>query len=181
MPPESIQKKLDRVRKPRVQIKYEVETGGAMKLVELPFVVGVMADLTGGAVTDEAGNKIKLKDRSFVRVDRDNFNAVLAGANPAVKMRVANKLTGEENAQLSVDLKFKELADFEPEQVVRNSTPLRKLLDARQRLVDLKGKVDGNDKLESLLERVLANPGALADELKDVLKDEESEEGSSNE
>lgn len=169
---ESRQKTLDRVRKPRVHIKYEVETGGAIEMRELPFVVGVMADLTGAPLLDADGGKIKVKDRKFVRIDRDNFNDVLAGSNPQASMRVADKLTGDEGSQLNVALKFKSLEDFEPDAVARQIEPLRKLLDARQRLVDLKGKLDGNDKLEKLLEKVLSNPSQLNDELKSVLGDE---------
>lgn len=172
---ESTHGKLSRVRKPRVHITYEVETGGAIELKELPFVVGVMADLSGQPVLDADGNKVKVKDRKFVRVDRDNFNDVLAGSKAGVNLRVANKLTNEPDAQLGVALKFKELSDFEPEQVVRQVDPLRKLLEARQRLTDLKGKVDGNDKLEDLLEQVLKNPAALGEELKGVVGSSEED------
>jgi type VI secretion system protein ImpB len=176
--PENTQGKITRVRKPRVHITYDVETGGAIEMKELPFVVGVMADLTGAPLLDADGNKVKVKDRKFVRIDRDNFNDVLEGSAPQVSMRVADKLTNEEGSQLNVALKFKHLSDFEPEQVVRQVEPMRKLLEARQRLIDLKGKLDGNDKLEKLLEEVLKNPGELTDALKNVLADESSEESS---
>ena len=99
-----------------------------------------------------------MKDRKFVNIDRDNFHDVLAGAKPAVNLRVTNKLSNEEGAQLNVALQFRHLDDFEPEQVVRQVEPLRKLLEARQRLTDLKSKLDGNDKLEEMLTKVLNNP-----------------------
>src|SRR3990172_5391543 len=130
MASESTQHKLDRVRKPRVHITYDVETGGAIEMKELPFVVGVLADLTGQPLLDEEGEKIAVKNRKFVNVDRDSFNDVLAGAKPAVNLRVGNKLTGEENAQLSVALQFRDMGDFEPERVVQQVEPVRKLLDA---------------------------------------------------
>ena len=176
MAKESTQHKLDRVRKPRVHITYDVETGGAIEMKELPFVVGVLADLTGQPLLDEEGKKLQVKNRKFVNIDRDNFNEVLAGAKPAVNLRVGNKLTDEEGAQLSVALQFRELSDFEPEQVVRQVEPLRKLLEARQRLTDLKSKLDGNDRLEELLTRVLNNPteqGQLKDAIGVTADDEE--------
>ena len=168
MASESTQHKLDRVRKPRVHITYDVEIGGAIEMKELPFVVGVLADLTGQPLIDEDGKKIAVKNRKFVNIDRDNFHDVLAGAKPAVNLRVTNKLTNEEGAQLSVGLQFRHLSDFEPEQVVRQVEPLRKLLEARQRLTDLKSKLDGNDRLEELLTKVLNNPDQQT-ELKGVL------------
>ena len=181
MASESTQHKLDRVRRPRVHLTYDVETGGAIEMKELPFVVGVLADLTGQPVVDDEGKKIAVKNRKFVNVDRDNFNDVLAGAKPAVNLRVGNKLTGEEDAQLSVALTFRSMADFEPEQLVRQVEPLRKLLEARQRLTDLKSKLDGNDRLEELLGGVLNNPDAQT-QLKDAIgvkpEDDKGEGGS---
>lgn len=165
---ESTQHTLDRVRRPRVHITYDVETGGAIEMKELPFVVGVMADLTGQPLLDEDGKKIPVKNRKFVNIDRDNFNDVLAGAKPAVNLRVANTLTGDEGAQLSVALKFRHLDDFHPEQVVRQVEPLRKLLEARQRLTELKSKLDGNDRLEEMLAKVLNDPTELS-QLKDAI------------
>jgi type VI secretion system protein ImpB len=165
---ESTQHTLDRVRKPRVHITYDVETGGAIEMKELPFVVGVLADLTGQPLVDEEGKKIAVKNRKFVNIDRDNFHDVLSGAKPSVNLRVANKLSGEEDAQLNVALKFRHLSDFEPEQVVKQVEPLRKLMEARQRLTELKSKLDGNDRLEELLTKVLNNPTDLG-QLKDAV------------
>jgi len=145
---ESTQHKLDRVRSPRVQITYDVEVGGAIELKELPFVVGVLGDFTGKPEQPLA----KLKDRKFVEVNPDNFDSVLAGMKPHVAFSVENKLSDDPNAgQLKVDLNFKSLQDFEPEQVARQVRPLRELLELRTKLSDLRGSLQGNDKLEELL------------------------------
>jgi type VI secretion system protein ImpB len=149
---ESLQKKLDRVRRPRVQITYEVETGGAMQKVELPFVVGVMADLSG-----QPKEPLKaLKDRKVVAIDRDNFNDVLTKATPRVAMKVQNRLTGDDT-KLAVELNFKHIDDFEPGRVAQQVAPLRELLEMRQKLTQLMSKMEGNDKLEQLLGDVLSN------------------------
>jgi type VI secretion system protein ImpB len=150
---ESTQHKLDRVRRPRVQITYDVETGGAMQKVELPFVVGVLADLSG-----YPKDPLKpLKDRKAVYIDRDNFNDVLAKATPRVTMRVPNKLTDEPDKLLPVELNFKHIDDFEPAQVASQIPALKELLDMRHRLTQLLSKMEGNDELEALLGDVLAN------------------------
>jgi len=150
---ESQQHKLDRVRRPRVQITYDVETGGAMQKTELPFVVGVMADLSGAP--KEALKP--LKDRKVVQIDRDNFNDVLAKATPRVAMKVDNKLTGENDSKLAVELNFKSMDDFEPARVAEQIPALKELLDMRGQLNQLLSKMEGNDKLESLLAEVLQN------------------------
>jgi len=178
--PESQQHTLDRVRKPRVHITYDVETGGAMEMKELPMVVGVLADLSGDtAVEDAQGNKLKVKDRKFVNIDRDNFNKVMDAIKPSVEFSVADRLTNEPDARVPVKIDFRHLDDFEPEAVVNKVDPLRKLLDARRRLSDLKGKVDGNDKLEALLAGVIES-----DEKRKQVEDtigQRKTEGSSNE
>jgi len=148
---ESIQKKLDRVRPPRVQIKYEVEIGDALELKELPFVVGVLGDYSGKP--DEALPAVK--DRRFVNIDRDNFNDVLREMKPRLAFRVDDKITGNADNKLNVELRFNNIDDFNPESVVRQVEPLRKLADTRRELELLKTKMDGNDKLVSLLEKVL--------------------------
>lgn len=153
---ESIQHKLDRVRSPRVHITYDVEVGGAIMLKELPFVVGVLGDFSGKP--DQPLPAIR--ERKFVSIDRDNFNQVLAGMKPHLAFKVDNKLT-DDDTKLGVDLHFKSLKDFEPEQVVNQVEPLRKLLEARRRLSDLLLKIDGNDKLEELLQSVLGNTDTL--------------------
>jgi type VI secretion system protein ImpB len=149
---ESLQHKLDRVRRPRVQITYDVETGGAMEKTELPFVVGVMADLSGQP--KEALRPVK--ERKFVPIDRDNFNEVLDRATPRLAMKVQNRLTGDDS-KLAVELNFKSMEDFEPSQVANQVAPLKELLDMRKRLQELMSKMEGNDKLEQLLGDVLNN------------------------
>jgi len=149
----SQQSKLNRIRRPRVQITYEVHTNGAMQKVELPFVVGVMADLSGNP-------KEKLppvKQRKFVPIDRDNFNGVLAKATPRLAMRVDNKLTGDSDSKLAVDLSFKHIDDFHPARVAEQVPALKQLMDMRHRLDQLLTKMEGNDKLEELLGKVLNN------------------------
>src|SRR5262249_47281618 len=149
---ESLQHKLDRVRRPRVHITYDVETGGAMKKVELPFVVGVLADLS--AQPKEALKP--LKDRKAVFIDRDNFNEVLAKAGARLALRVPNMLT-DPNSKLAVELQFKKMEDFEPARVAEQIAPLKQLLDMRQELTQLLNRMEGNDKLEQLLESILTN------------------------
>ena len=157
MPPsESTQHKLDRIRSPRVHITYDVEIGGAIQLKELPFVVGVLADLSGKPDQPLP----RLKDRNFVEIDRDNFNKVLAGMKPRLAFQVDNTLQ-KDGSKMNVELRFGDITDFEPEQVVKQIDPLRKLLEARERLANLKNKMDGNDKLEQLLQDVVTNTDAL--------------------
>ncbi len=149
---ESQQKKLDRVRRPRVQITYDVETGGAMEKKELPFVVGVMADLSGAPKTPLKA----LKDRKMTNIDRDNLNDVLAGATPRVAMKVQNKLT-DEGTNLAVELNFKHMDDFEPAKIAQQVPALRELLEMRERLTYLQSKMEGNDKVEELMAEVMSN------------------------
>jgi type VI secretion system protein ImpB len=151
---ESTQHKLDRVRSPRVQITYDVEVGGAIELKELPFVVGVLGDLTGQPEQPLA----KLKERKFVEVNPDNFDTVLEGMKPHLSYAVENKLSEEPEApNLKIDLHFKSMDDFEPENVAKQVKPLKELLDLRTRLADLRGSLQGNDKLEELLLEAVGN------------------------
>jgi type VI secretion system protein ImpB len=151
---QSAQHKLDRVRPPRVQITYDVEVGGAIEIKELPFVVGVLGDFTGNPEQPLP----KLKDRKFVEVNPDNFDTVLEGMKPHLSFAVENKLSDESDApQLKVDLKFKKLEDFEPTNVAKQVKPLRELLELRTRLSDLRGTLQGNDKLEELLLDAVGN------------------------
>lgn len=152
---ESIQQKLKRVRPPRVQITYDVEIGGAIELKELPFVVGVLGDFSGQPEQPLP----RMKDRKITEVDRDNFDQVLAGMAPRVAMAVENKMAGD-GSKMGVDMKFSSLQDFEPDQVAQKVDPLRKLVEARQRLSDLLSKADGNEKLEKMLNDVLQNAGS---------------------
>ncbi len=169
---ESTQKKLDRVRRPRVQITYDVETGGATEMKELPFVVGVMADLSGKPATPLP----KLKDRKFVEIDRDNFNDVMASTAPRLAYQVPNTLQGD-GSHLNVALQFQELDDFDPANVIKQIGPLAKLYEARRRLSDLLTKLDGNDELDALLSDVIAST-EQQDELRRELGTEASPETS---
>ena len=145
---QSIQHKLDRVRPPRVHITYDVEIGDAIELKELPFVMGVLGDFTGQPEQPLP----RLRDRKFVEVNPDNFDTVLEGMKPHISFSVENKLSEDANApNLKVDLHFKSMDDFEPENVARQVKPLRELLDLRTKLSDLVGSLQGNDKLEELL------------------------------
>ena len=166
---DSVQHKLSRVRPPRVQITYDVEIGNAILMKELPFVVGIMADLSGKP--EEALPKVR--DRKFVEIDRDNFNDILSSINPRIAYRVPNRLTeGDEDSEagdmLNVELKFSHIDDFEPVAVINQVNPLRQLFEARQRLSDLLTKLDGNDELDALLQDVIANSESQ-DELKKSL------------
>ena len=152
MPSESIHKKLGRVRPPRVHVTYDVEVGDAIEKKELPFVMGVLGDFTGQPEQPLP----KLKDRRLVEVTPDNFDSVLESMNPHLAFAVENKLSDDPNAgPLKVDLHFKSLEDFEPEQVARQVKPLRELLELRTRLNDLKGTLQTNERLdEALLDAV---------------------------
>lgn len=152
--PESTQKKLSRIRPPRVQITYDVEIGDAIQMKELPFVVGILADLSG----KPAQALPRLKDRKFVEIDRDNFNDVLAAAAPRLALRVDNRLGGKGDDKLNVELAFRNIDDFNPVSVVKQIEPLRKMFEARQRLMDLLAKLDGNDRLDALLQEIVDNP-----------------------
>jgi len=153
---ESTQHKLDRVRPPRVHITYDVEIGDAIEMKELPFVVGVLADLSGKPEEPLA----RLRDRKFVDIDRDNFNDVMKGAKPRVAFKVNNKLT-DDDSRMAVELRFNSMDDFEPEQVVNQVEPLRKLLEIRRQLSDLLAKTDGNDKLNERLQDIISNTELL--------------------
>ena len=147
------QHNLDRVRRPRVQITYDVYTGGALEKKHLPFVVGILADLSG-----QRAEPLKpLRERDFTEIDRDNFNSVLAQAEPRVAMKVEDKLTGKEDSQLAVELNFKHMDDFDPDKVAAQVPALNELLKVRDRLTELLGRMDGNNELEELLTEVLSN------------------------
>jgi type VI secretion system protein ImpB len=153
---ESVHQKLSRVRPPRVHITYDVEVGDAIQLKEIPFVVGVLADLSGKPDDPLPG----VKDRKFVEIDRDNFDSVLKGMKPRIAYRVDNKLA-DDDSKLGVELRFNDMDDFAPEQVVNQVEPLRKLADARKKLSDLMAKMDGNDRLVELMDQVINNTDAL--------------------
>ena len=144
------QKKLERVRPPRVSITYEVETGGAIEMKELPFVMGVLADLSG----NPAQPLPRLKERKFVEVNPDNFDTVLKSAQPRLQFTTENKLNPD-GSKIAVELKFESLDDFSPDKVADQVKPLRELLELRTKLADLRGRLQGNDKLEEILQETL--------------------------
>ncbi len=153
---DSTQHKLDRVRPPRVHITYDVEIGDAVEQKEIPFVAGVLSDLSGKPEEPLP----PLKERKYVEVDRDNFNSVLEGMNPRLTYRVENKIE-DDDTKIGVELKFKNLDDFHPEKIAEQIEPIRKLVEARKKLYNLLGKLDGNDKLDELLQDVISNSAKL--------------------
>ena len=156
MSSESYQQRLTRVRKPRVHIKYEVETEGATVEKELPFVVGVVGDFSGNPT-----EKLKpLKDRKFIQVDRDNFDDVMKRMTPGLNLRVENTLA-DDGSEMAVQLKFESMTDFDPTSVARQVEPLRRLLETRDKLRDLLTKIDRSEDLEAVLEQVLKNTDEL--------------------
>ena len=156
--PESLQHKLDRVRSPRVHITYDVETGGAIEKKELPFVMGVFGDFTG--MPEEP--LPRLKDRKFVEINPDNFDSALAAMKPHLAFSVENKLSDDPDAgQLKVDLRFRSMDDFSPANVAQQVRPLKELLDLRTKLSDLRGSLQGNDKLDELLQEALRDSDKL--------------------
>lgn len=175
MPSESQQKKLSRVRRPRVHITYDVETGDATVKRELPFVVGVVGDFSG----DPTEPLKKLKDRNFIQIDRDNFNDVLARMTPGLNMRVENTLEGDDS-EIAVQLKFKSMEDFEPARVVEQVKPLKELMETRQKLTELQTKVDLADDLEGKLQELLTDPDELkkaGDQVSTESSSDSSEDG----
>lgn len=157
---QSVQKRLQKVRPPRVQLTYDVEKGDAIEQKELPFVVGAMGDYRGQSEKEQP----KLKDRKFVSIDRDNIDEVMAGMGPRAAYRVKNRLT-DEGGEFGVDITFNSVDDFSPENVVQQVEPLNELVEARNKLADLRNKVAGNEKLEDLLADVLSSTENL-EELK---------------
>jgi len=168
----STQHKLDRVRPPRVHVTYDVEVGDAIEMKELPFVLGVLGDFTGQPEQPLA----RLRERKFVEVNPDNFDQVLEGMKPHLSFSVENKLSEEPDApQLKVDLHFKSMDDFDPENVAKQVKPIRELLDLRTKLADLRGSLQGNDKLEELLMDAVSSNEKL-EKLKGEVKGAEGNE-----
>ena len=153
---DSTQHKLDRVRPPRVHITYDVEIGDAVEQKEIPFVVGVLSDLSGKPEKPLA----PLKERKCIEIDRDNFNNILEGMKPRLAFKVDNRME-EEDTKIGVELTFSSLDDFHPERIAQQVEPIRKLVEARKKLYNLLGKLDGNDKLEGLLQDIITNTEKL--------------------
>jgi type VI secretion system protein ImpB len=156
MPKESLQKKVGRVRPPRVQITYDVQIGDAIEKKDLPFVVGVLADLSG--MPEKALPPIK--KRKFVAIDRDNVNDVMKKIGPRLAFRVPNRLS-EDDTKLNVELRFESMDDFQPARIAQQITPLRKLLDLRNSLANIRASLIGNEKLDNLLQEVIQNQELL--------------------
>ena len=169
---ESTQQQLGRVRPPRVHITYDVETGGAIEMKELPFVMGVLGDFTGQPTEPLP----RLKERKFVEVTPDNFDDVLASMKPHLAFTVENKLSDDpDGGKLAVDLTFKSMDDFSPDAVARQVKPLKELLDLRTKLADLRGTLQGNDKLDEILQTTLGDDASMS-----RLKSELEKDGGSN-
>lgn len=158
---ESVHNKLERVRKPRVHIKYEVETEGASVVKELPFVVGVMGDFSG----DPAQPLKPFSERKFVQIDRDNFDEIMRKMSPGLNLRVANTLDDgtldDGQSEMAVTLRFQNMRDFQPGAIVEQVPALKMLLDARNMLRDLLSKADRSESLEGMLEDILQNNASL--------------------
>lgn len=147
---ESVQKKLQRIRPPRVQLTYDVEVGDGKEVKELPFVVGVLGDFSAASEVE----KTKLKDKKFVNVDLENIDEVMESLSPRASFQVENTIS-DEGGRMGVDLTFKSMEDFRPENIVQQVDPLRKLVEAREKLTDLRNKISNSEKLEDLLDDVL--------------------------
>ncbi len=170
---QSVQKKLERVRPPRVHVTYDVEVGDAIEIKELPFVMGVLGDFSGQPVEPLP----RLKDRRFVEINPDNFDSVLESMKPHLAFSVENKLSEDADAgQLKVGLDFKSMDDFAPENVAKQVKPLRELLDLRTRLSDLKGTLQTNEKLDEVLLDAVSNTEKL-NQLRAEMGDKKEGEG----
>lgn len=171
---ESTQHKLDRVRAPRVQIAYDVETGGAIEVKELPFVVGVMADLSGQV--EAPLPTLKDSRRKFIEIDWNNFDDVMRGINPRLSFKLDNKLTTD-GPKINVELKFNRIKDFEPEQVASQVDSLRRLVDVRKQLTALLARADGNDHLAERLEDIIDDSESRQKIAEECMIDSQTEAG----
>lgn len=154
---DSSQKFVGRNRAPRVQIEYDVETFGAQKKVNLPFIVGVMADLAGKSETEEA--KKMVAERKFLEIDIDNFDSRMAALKPKLSFQAENSLTGE--GTMPVSIEFESMDDFSPAKVAAKVDSLKKMMEARNQLSALLTYMDGKSGAEELLTKVMQNPDLL--------------------
>jgi type VI secretion system protein ImpB len=152
---ESSQKFIARNRAPRVQIEYDLETNGAMQKKQIPFVMGVLADLSGKSAEELP----EIDQRKALEIDMDNFDSRLKAMKPRVTFAVPNKLTGE--GQLAVDVTFESMDDFSPAAIARKVEPLAKLLEARTQLSNLVTYMDGKAGAEKLITKALQDPALL--------------------
>ncbi len=156
---ESTQKKLERVRPPRIQISYEVETGGAIEMKELPFLMGVLGDFSG----NPSEPLPRLKDRKFAEITPDNFDDTLASMKPRLQFAVENKLSENADApKLAIELNFRSMDDFSPEAVARSVKPLNELLELRTELANLRSSLQTNEKLDEVLQETLGDADKMA-------------------
>lgn len=169
----SFQHRRSRQRPSRVNISYDVETGGAMEKKEIPFVMGVLSDLSG----DGAESLPEVADRKFTEISADTFDKVLRGMNPRLEFSVDNKLEEDSDDKFAVDLNFKEFADFSPERVARQVEPLRQLLDRREDLLDLKGRLQTNRKFSKGFNKTLQEALGDPDQKKRLEEEVEEAEG----
>ena len=168
---DSGQKFIRRNRPPRVHITYE-NPSNAEEKIELPFVMGVLSDLSGNAPGVE---KPELKDRKFLEFDMDNLDARMAAIQPGVSFRVENKLSENSDEKMGVSLRFDKMADFEPAAVAKQIPALAKLLEARQQLANLQRYMDGKVAAEAQLRKLLSDPQLMA-----AVKNRASEQGGSD-
>jgi type VI secretion system protein ImpB len=168
----SQQHKLDRVRKPRVHITYDVEIGDAVVKKELPFVMGVMGDFSGNPTKTPD----PLTKRKFVEIDRDNFNDVMKKISPELNIRVQNTLQGDDS-EMGVQLKFESMDDFDPAKIVEQVPALKTLLDSRDQLRDLLTQMDTSEDLESLMEQVLSDTAKVQEAAGEMGVDSNDNEG----
>jgi type VI secretion system protein ImpB len=168
----SQQHKLDRVRKPRVHITYDVEIGDAVVKKELPFVMGVMGDFSGNPTKTPD----PLTKRKFVEIDRDNFNDVMKKISPELNIRVQNTLQGDDS-EMGVQLKFESMDDFDPAKIVEQVPALKTLLDSRDQLRDLLTQMDTSEDLESLMEQVLSDTAKVQEAAGQMGVDSNDNEG----
>src|SRR5262245_12424398 len=156
---ESVHDKLGRVRAPRVHITYQVETGGAMVMKELPFVMGVLGDFSSNPKQTDK----KLKERDFVEVNLQNFDKVLKDMAPQVKYTLPNKLSSDPDAgEIPIDLTFESMKDFESDRMAQRDESHKKILELRTKLADLRGSIQGNDKLEAMLQETMKDADKMA-------------------
>ncbi|HLS42951.1 MAG TPA: type VI secretion system contractile sheath small subunit [Paenalcaligenes sp.] len=167
------QKFIARNRAPRVQIEYDVEVYGAERTVQLPFVMGVMADLAGKSKVEQPA----VAERQFMEVDIDNFDERVKAVAPRVAFQVPNTLNGE--GKLNVDLSFESMDDFDPARIAEKIEPLKALLEARTQLANLLTYMDGKTGAEELIQQVLENP-ALLNSLVAQARSNDQEDGEAN-
>ncbi len=169
----SFQHRRNRQRPSRVNISYDVETGGAMEKKEIPFVMGVMSDLSG----DGLESLPDVADRKFTEISADTFDKVLKGMNPRLQFAVDNKLEEDSEEKFGVELNFKDFSDFSPEKVARQVEPLRQLLDRREDLLDLKGRLQTNRKFSKGFNQTLQDALGDPDQKKQLESEVEGEGG----